>query len=283
MNSPASSSLPREEKLARHAPEAAAIEAVFKRLESDLSVSEAVEFIVNVTLSSSRGPCVRSHVPSASSDDVASTTHPAPVQPRPKKKRVRSVAKRAERCLRRADFLRQRAGMMQKPPEGKQNPMPVSQPAAVEKPLEAEAASPPPAAEPVAPTDDSPLESALALSAREFASPPRGAPLGAITRVTTPLRAEFSASSSRLRQISYSPQSLQPPPPSPGGQRRREAIDFVQRHVRTQSRALSPAALEGILVELEKLDPRDWKSHLVAAGGTYTPKSSPPLKRPAGS
>ena len=68
MNSPASSSLSREEKLARHSPEAAAIDAVFRRLESDLSVSEAVDFIVNVTLSSSRGPCVRSHVPSASSD-----------------------------------------------------------------------------------------------------------------------------------------------------------------------------------------------------------------------
>ena len=64
--------------------------------------------------------------------------------------------------------------------------------------------------------------------------------------------------------------------------RRVQAIDFVKAHLASEQE-LPPTDLERFLSELTRIDPQDWHPHLVAAGGTYTPSSSPQIKRPAAS
>ena len=99
----------------------------------------------------------------------------------------------------------------------------------------------------------------------EFASPPRGTS-HCVTRVTTPVRDDFSATSRRLRQMSLDPEARSFKPKTPSASK----IAFVQQNLMSGVIA-SPLYLEQLVGELELLSESDWPAHLAAAGGVYNP------------
>ena len=240
---------------------AAVIRNVVATLENEMTLAEVVQFLTNVAVSSQNervhsantASSYNATSPSASRDDRAQKP----------KKRVRSASKREALRLKRiqyfaskkADRVRER-GAKQAAPE----PVPLASnaddaPSTAAPPLDLELGE---LAKQVVEPAQLSLESALEVSASEFASPPRGAPRSIANRVPTPQRIEFS-DFQRLNP------KARPFKPTSAPQ-----IAFVKRHL-TANVIASPRFLEQLVGELELLSESDWPAHLAAKGGFYSP------------